>query len=389
MALWVFALNCFTKTMMFTAKTQSAMGMITPVFALNCFTKSMMFTPWGPRAVPTGGAGVACPAGTCSFTIAITGFAIVFSSRLRGPQAPTGYRRGGRRQLVSLQLQIIQLHRRRPPEQRHRHPHLSFIGEHLFHRAAEIRERPLGDLHHLADEERDLLLRLFLGHRLCDAQQAVHFVGAQRHRQPAGAHELDDALNTVDDVDRFLVERHLHQDVSRVHLPLDRHFLAVLDLHHFLGGDQALTDRALGLGPRVFLDPPLHQRADLVLMTGGDLDRVPAVLAHRNRLATPVTKMNCSSVSISPMNTPSSATKMTITSVALRSSSVVGQVTFWISPRTSRKKSISLLTTFFLLGASASVATATSIPCAPPACCSGGSTCSTPPAPDASAGSWS
>ena len=35
------------------------------VFALNCFTKSMMFTPWGPRAVPTGGAGVACPAGTC------------------------------------------------------------------------------------------------------------------------------------------------------------------------------------------------------------------------------------------------------------------------------------------------------------------------------------
>src|SRR3954451_991489 len=28
----------------------------------------MMFTPWGPRAVPTGGAGVAAPACSCTFT---------------------------------------------------------------------------------------------------------------------------------------------------------------------------------------------------------------------------------------------------------------------------------------------------------------------------------
>src|SRR2546422_769399 len=40
------------------------------VLALNCFTNSMMLTPWGPSAVPTGGAGVACPAGTCSLTTA-------------------------------------------------------------------------------------------------------------------------------------------------------------------------------------------------------------------------------------------------------------------------------------------------------------------------------
>ena len=54
-----------------------------PVFALNCFTKSMMLMPWGPSAVPTGGAGVACPAGTCSFTTAVIGLAMCSSSRAR------------------------------------------------------------------------------------------------------------------------------------------------------------------------------------------------------------------------------------------------------------------------------------------------------------------
>src|SRR5436190_1014588 len=57
-------------------------GMIRPswslpdVLALNALQKSMMLTPWGPSAVPTGGAGVALPAGICSFTIACTFLAI-------------------------------------------------------------------------------------------------------------------------------------------------------------------------------------------------------------------------------------------------------------------------------------------------------------------------
>ena len=40
------------------------------VAALYCLTKSMMFTPCGPSAVPTGGAGVAAPAFSCTFTTA-------------------------------------------------------------------------------------------------------------------------------------------------------------------------------------------------------------------------------------------------------------------------------------------------------------------------------
>src|SRR5207244_8953958 len=39
------------------------------VLALNCLQKSMMFKPCGPKAVPTGGAGVALPAGNCNLIV--------------------------------------------------------------------------------------------------------------------------------------------------------------------------------------------------------------------------------------------------------------------------------------------------------------------------------
>src|SRR5262244_3992836 len=40
------------------------------VAALYCLQKSMMLTPCGPSAVPTGGAGVAAPALSCTLTTA-------------------------------------------------------------------------------------------------------------------------------------------------------------------------------------------------------------------------------------------------------------------------------------------------------------------------------
>src|SRR3954451_20854285 len=62
------------------AKIVTTTGMTIPawlwVLALNCFTNSMMLTPWGPSAVPSGGAGVAAPAGHCSLTNALIFFAI-------------------------------------------------------------------------------------------------------------------------------------------------------------------------------------------------------------------------------------------------------------------------------------------------------------------------
>src|SRR5215813_12309292 len=77
------------------------------VAALYCFTKSMMLTPCGPSAVPTGGAGVAAPAGSCTFTTAASffllgGIGVGFLSDLRD--------------LVERKLD-----RRLPAEDRHKH----------------------------------------------------------------------------------------------------------------------------------------------------------------------------------------------------------------------------------------------------------------------------
>ncbi len=57
-------------------------GMIRPdwaaVRALKFFTKSMILTPAWPSAGPTGGAGVAAPAGICSLTCPTTFLAIEY-----------------------------------------------------------------------------------------------------------------------------------------------------------------------------------------------------------------------------------------------------------------------------------------------------------------------
>src|SRR5215211_1780014 len=59
---------------------------IDSVWALYALQKSMMFTPCGPRAVPTGGAGVAAPAWSCTLTsAAIFFFGGIPLSSSRGP----------------------------------------------------------------------------------------------------------------------------------------------------------------------------------------------------------------------------------------------------------------------------------------------------------------
>src|SRR3954470_15422320 len=59
-------------------------GMIWPrwfsVAALYALQKSMMLMPWGPNAVPTGGAGVAPPAWIWIFTTAASFFFAIVSS---------------------------------------------------------------------------------------------------------------------------------------------------------------------------------------------------------------------------------------------------------------------------------------------------------------------
>src|SRR5690242_8348626 len=98
----------------------------------------MMFTPCWPRAGPTGGAGVALPAGICNFTWPITFFAI----------------------LSLLYLQEIQFNRRRSPEDRHHDFQRAAIGVDFIDDTRKGRERPVDDLYRLALLKRQLRFRL-------------------------------------------------------------------------------------------------------------------------------------------------------------------------------------------------------------------------------------
>src|SRR5687767_10769041 len=65
------------------------------VRALNSLQNAMMLIPWGPRAVPTGGAGFARPAGIWSLTNPVTFFAIASPVRTHPSVAsPHGPRLG-------------------------------------------------------------------------------------------------------------------------------------------------------------------------------------------------------------------------------------------------------------------------------------------------------
>src|SRR5688572_15069229 len=82
----------------------------------------MMLMPYCPSAGPTGGAGVAFPAGHWSLTTAITFLAILLS-------------------LDFLDLVEVELDRRVPAEDRDQHLHLLLVRVDLFDGAVEVGER--------------------------------------------------------------------------------------------------------------------------------------------------------------------------------------------------------------------------------------------------------
>src|SRR5579863_10131570 len=109
--------------------TVTSTGKIIPsgsfcVLALNCLQKSMMFKPCGPRAVPTGGAGVALPAGSCSLIVVCIFFAMSL------PQ--NSFSKAFLAELLNARK--IQFHRRRAAENRYRYFQAAVIAVDLFHR---------------------------------------------------------------------------------------------------------------------------------------------------------------------------------------------------------------------------------------------------------------
>src|SRR5580704_10629804 len=119
------------------------------VTALNSLQKAIILTPFCPRAGPTGGAGLAWPAGICSLMVATTSFAIVFNVVIQFLN-----------QLSSFNLPIFQLDRSRPAENADRDTQFSAVRINLFHHAALVLEGAVRHLYRLSHLKTNFWLNL-------------------------------------------------------------------------------------------------------------------------------------------------------------------------------------------------------------------------------------
>src|SRR2546425_313798 len=233
------------------------------VWALNALQKSMMLTPCWPRAGPTGGAGVAFPAGMCS----LTNPAIFLTMQILGER------------LELLHLQEIELDGRGAPEDGHHHLDRGPVVVDLVHETGEIRERPVDDADRVAPLEVELRLRLFRRHRdLVD--DPVHLFLGERRRLLPRAHEAGHLRSVLDHVPSGVVHLHVDQHVSREKFLLGNDLGAVPHLHDVLRRDQDFAD--LVLHPER-LGPLLEALADLVLVAGIGMHDVPLLRHARHR----------------------------------------------------------------------------------------------------------
>src|SRR5690348_16118982 len=250
-------------------------GMMLPrwlsVAALYCLTKSMMFTPCGPSAVPTGGAGVAWAAGSCTLTTAASFF-------LLGGIEICPYLYG----FLDLgHLVERQLDRSLAAEDRHQHPELLAVGVDLVHGGGKRGERAVHYGNALADLEfhlgrpRGLSL---LGARLGLRREQVGYLAELQRRRPAG--QTDETGHTggvADDRPGLVGEVHPHQDVAGQHLLLDLLPLAALDLGHLVHRDLDLEDVILHVER---LDAALQVGLHPVLVTRVGVHHVPVAGKH-------------------------------------------------------------------------------------------------------------
>src|SRR4029453_19499012 len=178
----------------------------------------MMLTACGPRAVPTGGAGVAWPAAGSILMTAAT--------RRRRPEG------GGIgtpcQALELLNLVEGELDRGLAAEDRHQHLELLLVGVDLGDRAGELRERAGDHRHRLADLPLDLRLELL--HRL-GLQGPGDLLVPQRGWLGAGSDEAGYARRVADHVPGVVVQVHADQQIAGEDLAGDDLLLAALDLH--------------------------------------------------------------------------------------------------------------------------------------------------------------
>src|SRR5436309_4531573 len=191
-------------------------GMMDPswlwVLALNCLQNSIMFTPCCPRAGPTGGAGLAFPAGICNLTRVLTSFAKTCPFPLQ-----------------PLDLRKPQLHRSAPAKNADQdfHPPAFLID--LVHHTVEPEERSVDNAHAVP-----FVKFLFLAGHRCAAvdllAERVDLLLRQGDGVRAPAHEARDLRGLLDHLPGLVRHVHFNQDIPREKFPSRGAFLAFLDL---------------------------------------------------------------------------------------------------------------------------------------------------------------
>src|SRR5215472_2355442 len=215
------------------------------VLALNCLQKSMMLTPWGPSAVPTGGAGVALPAGNCNLMVVCSFFGGIFPL----PQISFC----GRKRLASkkpsgsaqfFDAGKIEFHRRRAAKNCDGNLQPAVVVVDLFDRAVEIREWPVHDTYLLVAFVNHLGLRAVL-RRVYAIDDGVDFRFRKRRRRRSRTDKTGYARRIPYDVPSVFIEVHLDQYVARIGHARSDHFLAAADFDDILGGNQHAADFVL------------------------------------------------------------------------------------------------------------------------------------------------
>src|SRR6266446_5566947 len=240
----------------------------------------------------------------------------------------------------------IQLDRSRASKNRHRNLQTAVIVVDLFDVAVEVRKRAIHDAHLLVALENHFRFRAVL-RRMYAVDNAVHFRLGQRRRRRGRADEAGDPRRGPHDVPGVFIEVHLDQHVAGIRHPRGNHLFAAADFDHFLHGDQHAADLVLKVEG---LHAALETLFYFLLEARVGMDDVPL---HSHRSSVPFQTPNlfrtyatpsCTSLSTTSRNTPKNATVAMTTQVVETTSSRLGQVTCFISTRTSCKNSRALST---------------------------------------------
>src|SRR5216684_4691965 len=182
-----------------------------PVWALKPLQNSMILTPCWPSAGPTGGEGLAFPAGICSLTTACTFFAMS----------------------EPFDLVVLELHGGQPPEDGHHDLQLAPLGVEIVDGPLEVHEGALDHPHLVPFLEGGLELRL-LRSLLHLPQDALDLGQGERDGLGPGPDEAGHLGRRANEMPRIIGHLHLHQQVAGEELLLGLDPLALPDLAYLL-----------------------------------------------------------------------------------------------------------------------------------------------------------